>query len=213
MVRTSTGALFAGMILFAGSDAFAGGLCGEGGFFRGTIGQWCDDLIEEPITTPVVRGATVVVTTGVGTVVGGALGAPLVGAAVGEYVGQTINERAAGKSPPIGRPAVHGGAGRQEGRATFRITSKYSYIVYVRIFSQDRDVIWPGAHGAYELKDSEAHDLTIQCNVGEKICYGAYDDAKSYWGVGRRGDKGCKDCCQTCDPMDANLYSASTLVD
>lgn len=204
---------FSGIVLVACSSAHAGGLCGDGGLIGGDLGKWCNDAIEEPITTPIAKGATVAVTTAVGTVVGGALGAPVTGATVGEYTGNTINERAAGKSPPIGRPAVHGAKGKRKGEATFRITSEYKYIVYVRFFSQDRSVVWPGAHGAYALKNSAPHDLTVQCNVGEKICYGAYDTARSYWGAGPKGDKACKSCCQTCDPKGAKLYFAKRLTD
>lgn len=203
-------ALFAALTESAG----AGGLCGKKGLFRGSVGNWCDKNIEKTITTPFARNATVVVTTTVGGVVGTVLGSPTIGAAVGEYVGETINERAAGQSPPIGRPANHATGRTPPGEATFRITSKAKYIVYVRLFSQDRKVIWPMNTGAYSLDTSEPFNLKIQCQVGEKICYGAYyKSGGDYWGVGPNDSYNCTKCCQTCDPAGTNAFSAFTLTD
>ena len=180
------------------SDSSAQGLCGRGGLIGGDIGRWCDKHIEGPITTPIARGATVAVTTAVGTVVGTALGAPVAGAAVGEFVGKTVNERAAGKSPPIGRPAVHSGHGAVESSVTFVITNSAQYQINVRIFAQSRPVSWPGQDKAFVLSDGDPHPLTIKCVRGEQVCYGAYYNTGKYWGAGRDNSKGCKDCCLPC---------------
>src|SRR6185295_1512607 len=87
--------------------ANAGGVCGKCAPIRGSVGKWCDDKVEKPITTPYARKTTVGVTTAVGTAVGGAFGGQygaMGGGYAGQYVGNTVNERLAGQSPPIGRP-------------------------------------------------------------------------------------------------------------
>lgn len=201
------------ILVATASNSVAGGLCGKKGLIRGSVGNWCDKNIEGPVTTPFARNATIVVTTTVGGIVGTALGSPTIGAAVGEYVGETLNERAAGESPAIGRPANHATAKTPAGEATFRIQSSTKYIVYVRLFSQNRKVIWPANRGAYALQTSEPYDLTIQCQVGEKICYGAYYSNKTYWGVGPNDEAGCTDCCQSCDPAGSNFYQAWSITD
>lgn len=199
-VASSSALASAGLVVFSGGAVSAGGLCGDGGFIRGDIGTWCDENIEGPITTPVVQGAALTVTTAAGTVVGGALGNPVAGAYVGERVGETINERAAGKSPPIGRPANHGTNGKPAKTVTFVFSNRAKYIVEVRMFSQSRKVIWPGAKAAFDISDRRPHKIKIRCNVGEKICFGAYysESGEEYWGVGKHGREACEDCCGIC---------------
>jgi hypothetical protein len=88
--------------------ANAQGLFGNGGVFRGDVGNWIDRNVEKPYLTPLARETVVGGTTAVGSAVGGYVGGPTgarVGGYVGGYVGNQINERAAGQSPPIGRPA------------------------------------------------------------------------------------------------------------
>jgi len=43
-------------LLIYSKAAFAGGLFGDGGLFRGDIGRFLDTQIEKPIMTPVARG-------------------------------------------------------------------------------------------------------------------------------------------------------------
>ncbi len=93
--------------LLTSASAQAGGLFGEGGIFRGDLGRALDP-IEKNFTTPVARGAAVAGGAIVGGVVGGAFGAPHTGAMVGQYVGQEFNNRLAGRSNPVGRPAYYG---------------------------------------------------------------------------------------------------------
>lgn len=79
------------------SPASAGGLFGKGGPFRGSVGNFINKHIEEPILTPVARAATVAIGATVGAAAGTVVGAPKAGAVVGAAVGQAINEKAAGK--------------------------------------------------------------------------------------------------------------------
>lgn len=79
------------------------------------------------------------------------------------------------------------------------IRSTYPYKVYVKFFSQSRNVAWPSYERAWVLADSKFHEFALNCQRGEKICYGAGTDTEqTTWGVGPRGDMGCSDCCRTC---------------
>ena len=88
----------------------------------------------------------------------------------------------------------------QSGEATFKMTSTARFNVMVKVFSQSRAWQWPTSTTHWNLNDSAEHDFRIGCQDGEKVCYGgAYtaDDA-TYWGVGFKGDRSCRDCCLTC---------------
>ena len=56
---------------------------------------------------------------------------------------------------------------------TWTIRSNYDYRVQVEFFSQERKAAWPGGGKAYSLNDSKAHAFKLNCQRGEKICYGA----------------------------------------
>ncbi len=85
------------------------------------------------------------------------------------------------------------------------VTSEYPYQVQIEFFSQSRDIAWPGGSQAYSLKDSDAHTFSLNCQPGEKICYGAWPTGgdthgkyTSFWGVGLNGTEGCTNCCGIC---------------
>jgi hypothetical protein len=84
---------------------------------------------------------------------------------------------------------------------TFRVQSHYTYAVQIEFYSQSRNSAWPGGSQAYNLKDSEVHDFRLNCNAGEKICYGAWvsGNQRQYWGAGMHGRQGCSKCCFVCD--------------
>jgi hypothetical protein len=97
---------------------------------------------------------------------------------------------------------------------TWSITSSYPYQVQLEFYSKDRDAAWPGASRAYLLDDSKEHKFSLNCQPGERICYGAWDvttrgSGKKYWGVGKNEHHGCSDCCWTCgrkgSPRSINL--------
>jgi len=85
---------------------------------------------------------------------------------------------------------------------TFRIQSDYDYKIQVAFYSQDRKGhVWPGGGKAYNLDDSQVHNMKISCLGGEKICYGGWvtGNAKRYWGVGNNNSQRCEKCCFTCN--------------
>jgi hypothetical protein len=84
---------------------------------------------------------------------------------------------------------------------TWEVKSLYRYKVQIEFYSQDRNRAWPGGDRAYNLNDYDTHSFTLNCNSGEKICYGAWDAnaSSTYWGVGKNDRQGCQGCCYTCD--------------
>jgi hypothetical protein len=92
--RVISSIAFVGAIASASVPAYAGGLFGDGGVFRGTVGNWLDQHVEQPITTPLAQGAAVVG----GAAVGDYYGGPAGGAA-GACAGQMVNQEFAGQGP------------------------------------------------------------------------------------------------------------------
>jgi len=181
-----------------GADAVsAGGLFGEKAPFRGTVGNWLDKKVEKPYLTPYARKNTVAATSALGTKIGGPLGG-----LVGEYVGGKINERAAGQTPAIGRPyhyAAAPPAPGQGGSVVFRVTNSAEYVMHLRFYSEKRNVIWPDTSNSYVIRDRAQHEYNISCEIGEKVCYGAfYTNSQKYWGVGRQASNACHRCCLPC---------------
>jgi len=86
------------------------------------------------------------------------------------------------------------------GEATFKLTNEAPFNVMIKVFAKARNWQWPSHHTHWNLNDGGQHELRISCQDGEQVCYGgayAANDA-TYWGVGFKGDKACKDCCLTC---------------
>ncbi|MDP3898708.1 MAG: hypothetical protein Q8Q62_18710, partial [Mesorhizobium sp.] len=64
----------------------------------------------------------------------------------------------------------------------------------------DRDHVWPGGDENYYLDDGETKEMSLECEEGESICYGAWidgDDRQSF-GAGPDRDRACSDCCSIC---------------
>ena len=42
--------------------------------------------------------------------------------------------------------------------------------------------------------------MSVACEEGEKICYGAWieGDQNTYWGAGPNNPQECEDCCYVC---------------
>jgi len=85
---------------------------------------------------------------------------------------------------------------------TWQIKSRYPYKVQIAFYSQDRQGhVWPGSGRAYNLDDSQVHQIKISCLGGERICYGGWvtGNSKEYWGVGNNNAHRCSNCCYTCN--------------
>ena len=84
---------------------------------------------------------------------------------------------------------------------TWQIRSSYPYKIQLEFYSMDRrGVAWPGGGRAFPLDDSQSKPFTLNCQSGERICYGAWVTGvgRKYWGVGANNRHGCTDCCWTC---------------
>jgi len=84
---------------------------------------------------------------------------------------------------------------------TFVMNNQHPNAVEVELYSQDRDHIWPGGGEVYLLDDGETKEMSLSCEEGESICYGAWisGDQNSYWGVGPNNAQKCDNCCYTCE--------------
>lgn len=76
-------------------------------------------------------------------------------------------------------------------RVTFRFNKSYPGTVYVRLYSLDREQIWPASGKAYAIEDYGVQDISVQAKPGERICYGAWVSGSrdDFWGAGKRGAK------------------------
>ena len=84
---------------------------------------------------------------------------------------------------------------------TFRVVAKHQNIVDVEFYSRTRNVVWPGNNRVYSIQDFNQHSYKLNCQPGEKICYGAWvrGNQTIYWGQGAGGKNACRNCCYTCD--------------
>lgn len=83
---------------------------------------------------------------------------------------------------------------------TFVIRNNHPFAVRAELYSQSRNHVWPGGGQDYYLDDGEAKEMSLACQEGEEICYGAWvdGDENTYWGVGPGNAEACDDCCYVC---------------
>jgi hypothetical protein len=83
---------------------------------------------------------------------------------------------------------------------TFVMNNHHPNAVEVQLYSDARDHVWPDNDEVYLLDDGETKTMTIECQAGEQICYGAWisGDEETFWGVGPGKTQDCDDCCYTC---------------
>jgi hypothetical protein len=86
------------------------------------------------------------------------------------------------------------------GDVTFVMNNHHDNAVEVQLYSQDRDHVWPGPDEVYLLDDGETKTMSLTCEDGESICYGAWlsGDQNTFWGVGPNSAQACDNCCYTC---------------
>lgn len=72
--------------------------------------------------------------------------------------------------------------------------------IEIKLYSQNRDFVWPSRTTVWPLTNQNPMTLTIQCSPGEKICYGGMaPGTTSTWGAGANGKANCTACCYICD--------------
>jgi hypothetical protein len=94
----------------------------------------------------------------------------------------------------VGLGLVAGGGIQPVQAANFCFINAAPYIIYVRMFSQSRNVSW----GSWQLNSRFPQCVPLSCLFGESICYGGYDDQGTQWGVGWNNNLGCSNCCIQC---------------
>jgi hypothetical protein len=83
---------------------------------------------------------------------------------------------------------------------TFVMNNHHPKPVEVQLYSLNRDFLWPGPSEVFLLDDGEKKMMTLDCETGESICYGAWPqgDRTTFWGVGPRKARRCDNCCYIC---------------
>ena len=83
---------------------------------------------------------------------------------------------------------------------TFFMKNGMPYGVAVELYSRNRFHRWPGGDEVYLLERGEKKSATVQCEAGERICWGAWrngDDGTAF-GVGPDDTRDCPSCCRIC---------------
>lgn len=83
---------------------------------------------------------------------------------------------------------------------TFFMKNVAPSAVVVEFSSAAHGTRWPGNDQVYLLDEGEKKSVTIDCEEGDRICYGAWvngDDSVA-WGIGPDNDRYCDDCCRIC---------------
>ena len=83
---------------------------------------------------------------------------------------------------------------------TWTVKSMYKFKVQIAFYSRARNHEWPGSGQAWDLNDYNNHSYTLNCQRGEKVCFGAWvtGNASKFWGAGFGGKQGCSTCCFVC---------------
>jgi len=83
---------------------------------------------------------------------------------------------------------------------TFVMNNHHPNAVEVQLYSDSRDHVWPDSDEVYLLDDGETKTMSVECEEGESICYGAWiqGDQNTFWGVGPDNSQKCDNCCYTC---------------
>jgi hypothetical protein len=83
----------------------------------------------------------------------------------------------------------------------WRVKSTDKHKVQVIFYSKARAFEWPGNGRAYDINNYDAHEYSLTCEDGEKVCLGAWinGNARKYWGVGYKNRHECRNCCYVCD--------------
>jgi hypothetical protein len=89
----------------------------------------------------------------------------------------------------------------------FNITNKDRYDMQVEFYSESRKHVWPGGNEVFILRHGRTQRFALNCNPGEKICYGSWraiGDA-IHWGAGRNDREHCDNCCFVCGRGEARF--------
>lgn len=81
--------------------------------------------------------------------------------------------------------------------------NSYSPVI-IRFFDRTDGGYW----GSYSLYANEEESWNLSCEVGNQVCYGALNQfSGGYYGVSLDNDKGCRNCCFTCQHGGFSIWS------
>lgn len=94
---------------------------------------------------------------------------------------------------------------------SFYMKNETARSVVVELYAQDRRHVWPGDDKVYLLERGERKSVPIDCNAGERICWGAwrYGNDNWSWGTGPDNARTCDDCCSLCVPSGTETIDLS----
>ena len=98
------------------------------------------------------------------------------------------------------------------GLVVMTFDNKTDTTLSIKMFSQQRNRIWPAPDEHWDLPAGRHGSYQLNCNIGEKICYGAFDSQNRTWSLGRYGKGQCDNCCLTCAASDENVENTWELV-
>ena len=81
---------------------------------------------------------------------------------------------------------------------TWSFRNNHPNTAFLQLYAVQGSRTYPGKKHYFKLDDSNAHDTSINCWAGEKICYGAWTGGGAEWGVGPNNKHGCDRCCAVC---------------
>jgi hypothetical protein len=88
----------------------------------------------------------------------------------------------------------------------FEKTCHDGYATYIKLYDRTSGAIWPAATTSWTINPGGRIVRTISCTRGNRICFGAAnnaDDTLGYWGIGIGHFLGCNDCCRSCGSSSA----------
>lgn len=88
----------------------------------------------------------------------------------------------------------------------FVLTNRASFQVNLKFFSPSH--VWPSDDRAYVLNTRSPTPFRLDCEPGERICFGAfYRNSDQTWGAGRYGERSCTNCCLICQSDREVVYN------
>lgn len=99
----------------------------------------------------------------------------------------------------IGLSALAPVSAAEKGMTMF-LRNQQSHAVVIEFHGRKTNTVWPGEGKIYLLDKLERKSVTIGCQEGENVCYGAWANGNDRisFGVGADDDQTCTDCCRVC---------------
>ncbi len=108
-------------------------------------------------------------------------------------------------------PGATDSAGSGLAQLTFNFVNLRPASVDVQFYSLDRPgYVWPSGESVWTILHAGPSQTTLNCQVGERVCYGAWfrgNPGGPYWGTGFGGSMPCTNCCAVCGSGAAANYT------